>query len=91
LSSRISPRSWAARSRARPAAHSIIYAKLIGKEEMLPEVPVTPHADEEAMLNRMVGCLRIDDCRKLYDRTRDMSGTEALVLAQACVMNRDRA
>ncbi len=54
-------------------------------------MPVTPHADEEAMLNRMVGCLRIDDCRKLYDRTRDMSGTEALVLAQACVMNRDRA
>jgi hypothetical protein len=53
------------------AARSLIYIKLIHKEELLPSSrSPTPHAEDEIEANRMVDCLSFEDCRSIFERIR---------------------
>jgi hypothetical protein len=52
------------------AARSLIYIKLIAKEEVLPGASLYPHAEDEARANRLVDSLTYDDCRTLFGKVR---------------------
>jgi hypothetical protein len=55
------------------AARSLIYIKLIDKDELMPGESPAPHAQEEARVNRMVDRLSFEDCEKLYHRIRSLN------------------
>ena len=52
------------------AARSLIYIKLINKEELLPGESEAPHSEDEVMVNRLVDNLDFEQCRGLFDRIR---------------------
>ncbi|HYR02886.1 MAG TPA: hypothetical protein VES58_06040, partial [Syntrophobacteria bacterium] len=52
------------------AARSLIYIKLINKEELLPRESEVPHSEDEVMVNRLVESLDLPQCRDLFDRIR---------------------
>jgi len=59
------------------AARSLIYIKIIEKDELLPGSSPTPHCEDEVRINRIVDNLSLDDCAILFDRIRRMSNREA--------------
>jgi len=52
------------------AGRSLIYTKLIRKEELLPGKSEAPHSEDEAVVNRLVDSLNYNDCRRLYHNIR---------------------
>ena len=51
------------------AARSLIYIKMIEKEELHPGVSPTPHCEHEVRVNRMVDRLSLEDCAKIFGRS----------------------
>jgi hypothetical protein len=64
------------------AARSLIYIKLINKEELLPGESEAPHSEDEVMVNRIVDRLDFEQCRVLFDRIRLGDRRKALELAR---------
>lgn len=64
------------------AARSLIYIKLIAKEEIIPDKNETPHAEDEVKVNRLVDRLNFNQCRELFQRLRLSKRAEAVELAQ---------
>ncbi len=52
------------------AARSLIYIKLLQKDEMLPVDSDAPHSEDEVRVNRVVDSLSFEDCRVLFDQIR---------------------
>jgi hypothetical protein len=52
------------------AARSLIYIKLLNKEELLPGATLAPHAENEIRVNNMVDQLSFEDCEKLFKSIR---------------------
>ena len=67
------------------AARSLIYIKLIEKEEIIPGKNETPHAEDEVKVNRLVDRLNLNQCRELFERIRLSKRAEAVKLAQEYV------
>jgi hypothetical protein len=67
------------------AARSLIYIKLISKEELVPGASATPHADDEVMVNRLVDRLAFHQCRELYDQIKLANRERAFELVQEFV------
>jgi hypothetical protein len=65
------------------AARSLIYIKLINKEELLPGEIEAPHSEDEVMVNRIVDRLDFEQCRALFDRIRLADRRTALELTRA--------
>lgn len=70
------------------AARSLIYIKLIKKEELLPETSATPHIEDEIEVNRLVDRLDFDQCRELFERIRLSRRERSVKLAQEYVKNK---
>jgi hypothetical protein len=69
------------------AARSLIYIKLIQKEELFPGKSGTPHIEDEIKVNRLVDRLDFDHCRELFQRIRLSKQKEAVQLTQKYVRN----
>lgn len=67
------------------AARSLIYIKLIRKEELIPGKNETPHAEDEVKVNRLVDRLNFNQCRELFERIRLSKRGQAVELAQEYV------
>ena len=65
------------------AARSLIYIKLINKEELLPGESEAPHSEDEVMVNRLVDSLDLPRCRHLFDRIRLADRRKALEITRA--------
>jgi hypothetical protein len=70
------------------AARSLIYIKLLQKDELLPGKSDAPHSEDEVRVNRVVDRLSIEDCRILFDRIRLANRGTALRLVQAYLMEK---
>jgi len=55
------------------AARSLVYIKLLGKEELPASDSPTPHLDEELRLNALMRRLSYDDCARLYPLVKQAS------------------
>ena len=67
------------------AARSLIYIKLIEKEEIIPGKYETPHAEDEVKVNRLVDRLNFNQCRELFERIRLSKRVHAVELAREYV------
>jgi hypothetical protein len=65
------------------AARSLIYIKLINKEELLPGESEAPHSEDEGMVNRLVDSLDLPRCRDLFHQIRLADREQALRLTRA--------
>jgi len=65
------------------AARSLIYIKLINKEELLPGESEAPHSEDEVKVNRLVDRLDFEQCHDLFDRIRLADRERALQLTRA--------
>jgi hypothetical protein len=65
------------------AARSLIYVKLLVKEEVLDSAVPFPHIRSEFEAMTMVSRLSYDDCRLLYPRVRSVSIDEARAIVGA--------
>ena len=52
------------------AARSLIYIKLLRKDELLPVDSDAPHSEDEVGVNRIVDGLNFEDCQALFDQIR---------------------
>jgi hypothetical protein len=52
------------------AARSLIYIKLLQKNELLPGASEAPHSEDEVRVNRIVDKLSVEDCRTLFNKIR---------------------
>ena len=52
------------------AARSLIYIKLIEKEELFPGKSGTPHIEDEIEVNRLVDRLNFNQCGELFRQIR---------------------
>jgi len=59
------------------AARSLIYVKILRKDEMEPVEGTCPHLDDEAEADRLTRFLSWADCQALYPRIRACSAEEA--------------
>ena len=64
------------------AARSLVYIKLIQKEEMLPGRSNAPHSEEDVVINRLVDDLEFEDCRKIFEKIRFEKRERALHLVK---------
>ena len=64
------------------AARSLIYIKLINKEELLPGKSGTPHVEDEIEVNRLVDRLDFNQCRELFQRIRLLKRRQAVEMTQ---------
>ncbi|MBM4287580.1 MAG: hypothetical protein FJ135_05445 [Deltaproteobacteria bacterium] len=60
------------------AAQSLIYIKLLSKDEIPVGESATPHLDEELRLSELTRRLTYADCERLYPRLRRASPVQAL-------------
>jgi hypothetical protein len=67
------------------AARSLIYIKLIEKEEMIPGKNKAPHAMDEVRVNGLVDRLSFNHCRELFERIRLSKRAQAVEVAQEYV------
>ena len=68
------------------AARSLIAVQLVAREELAPEAAAPfPHCADDALVNRLVDRLDLEQCRRLHARIRGVSRTEALQLARRLV------
>jgi hypothetical protein len=59
------------------AARSLIYSKLIAKEELTDDLSALPHLRDELTCLQIVRRLSLDDCRRLFPMVRRASTTQA--------------
>jgi zona occludens toxin (predicted ATPase) len=59
------------------AARSIIYSKIIIKEELTEEAGTFPHLHDELACIRITGQLTLDDCRRLFPLVRRAKSLDA--------------
>jgi hypothetical protein len=59
------------------AARSLIYIKLLSKDEIPADDSPTPHLDEELRLSELVGHLTYADCEMLYPRLKRATPSQA--------------
>jgi hypothetical protein len=64
------------------AARSLIYIKLVGKEELLPGKSLTPHIEDEIEVNRLVDRLDFNQCGELFQQIRFSKRQQAVERAQ---------
>jgi hypothetical protein len=64
------------------AARSLIYIKLIEKDELIPGASTAPHAEGEIRINAMVDRLSFEDCEMIFDRIRFAGRKQALYLVE---------
>jgi len=64
------------------AARSLIYIKLIEKEELFPGKSGTPHIEDEIEVNRLVDRLNFNQCGELFQRIRLSKRQQAVERAQ---------
>ncbi len=69
------------------AARSLIYIKLVKKQELLPGTSEAPHIEDEVKVNRLVDRLDFYQCQELFERIRLAKREDALELAQKYVGN----
>jgi len=67
------------------AARSLIYIKLIEKEELLPGESRTPHIEDEIEVNRLVDRLNFNQCRELFQQIRFSKREQAVEMAREYV------
>jgi len=67
------------------AARSLIYIKLIEKEELLPGESRTPHIEDEIEVNRLVDRLNFNQCRELFQQIRLSKREQAVEMAREYV------
>jgi hypothetical protein len=65
------------------AGRSLIYVKLLQKDELLPGDSDAPHSEDEASVNRVVDRLSIEDCQALFGKIRLTKGERARQLVTA--------
>jgi hypothetical protein len=65
------------------AARSLIYVKLLQKEELIPGSSDAPHCEDIANVNRIVDRLGLHECRLLFDQIRLAKRERALELVSA--------
>lgn len=70
------------------AARSLIYIKVLGKEELSASWSATPHLDEELQLNALIRQLSYADCERLYLLVRRASLPQARALLTAYLKER---
>jgi len=71
------------------AARSLIYSKIIEKEEMVPSGEPYPHIRNEVDSIRLVSRLGLADCRKLYPRIRLVRTSKARSIVRQYVTGTD--
>jgi hypothetical protein len=59
------------------AARSIMYSKIVEKEEMTDDLNRFPHLRDELDCNRIVKQLSVEDCRRLFPLVRRAKSSEA--------------
>jgi hypothetical protein len=59
------------------AARSIIFAKIVEKEELTDELDTLPHLQDELACMRIANQLDLKDCRHLFPRIRRAKSAEA--------------
>ena len=64
------------------AARSLIYIKLIEKEELLPGATIAPHAEDEVRINNILDQFSYEDCETLYYRIRFVNRVLSLQVAE---------
>jgi hypothetical protein len=67
------------------AARSLIYIKLIRKQEMIPCGSEAPHSRDEAAANELVDRLEFEDCKVIYPKIRFKPRDQALDAVKAFV------
>jgi hypothetical protein len=65
------------------AARSLIYIKLLQKDELIPGESDAPHSEDEVRVNRVVDRLSVEDCRSLFGKIRLAGRDDAFRLVQA--------
>lgn len=71
------------------AARSLIYIKLLRKEEMAPTAArPTPHLDDEIQAYRLTADLSYQDCAVLYPKVRRLPPEEAVAVVRRYVADR---
>lgn len=73
------------------AARSLIYIKLLQKDELLPGDSDAPHSEDEVRVNRVVDSLSFEDCRTLFDRIRLAKREGALQVVQSYLAAGERS
>ena len=64
------------------AARSLIAVQLVAREELVPEADAPfPHCEDDALVNRLVDRLDLEQCRRLHARIRGQDRATALHLA----------
>jgi hypothetical protein len=72
------------------AARSLIYTKLIQKEELIPGVSEAPHSENEVKVERLVEHLQYHDCRELFQRIKKAKHEHALRFVESYVEEKKR-
>jgi len=67
------------------AARSLVYIKLVEKEELVPGKSATPHIENEIEVNRLVDRLDFDQCGELFQRIRLSTRQQAVEITRAYV------
>jgi hypothetical protein len=73
------------------AARSLIYIKLLKKDEMLPGPSNAPHSEDEALINKLVDCLEFEECRKIFGKIRFKKRKETLGLVKDYIDEKRKA
>ena len=73
------------------AARSLIYIKLIQKEEMLSGPSDAPHSEDEIVINRLVDFLSFEDCREIFKKIRFAKREYALCWVKAYIDGKGKA
>jgi hypothetical protein len=71
------------------AARSLIYIKLVQKEELLPGDSNAPHSEDEVLVNGLVDRLGYEDCERLYKQTRFAKREQALEVVHRYLEEKD--
>jgi hypothetical protein len=72
------------------AARSLIYIKLIQKQEMIPHGSEAPHSQDEATANGLVDRLGFEDCKVIYPRIRFKPRDQALEAVTTFLKQKDK-
>lgn len=67
------------------AARSLIYIKMIQKEELIPGPSNNPHSENEVAVNRLVDRPGFEDCAKVFEEIRFAKRDRALGIVKAYV------
>ena len=77
LGQKVSQRKWELQ-----CAQTLIYSKIVSKEETLDSDETYPHTRDEIESIAAVQTLSIEDCKNLFQRMRKLQKTEAVILVR---------